>query len=114
MIKYNIGFIIEQALGHITHGKNLAQNVSLDPEIAPHWGYPEQPTSGLMALPGIRNWTLQAGLQSNAALRAIKNSGTQLDVIFFHTQVTAVLAQKWMQKSHPLYRWMPHRCNMML
>ncbi len=96
--KTKIGFIIEQALGHITHGKNLAQNISLDQTIEPFWGYPKQPQSGLMALPGIRNWTLQAGLQSNKALRDIASAGHQLDVIFFHTQVTAILAQKWMAK----------------
>lgn len=96
--KTKIGFIIEQALGHITHGKNLAKNTKLDPSIEPFWGYPKQPQSGLMALPGIRNWTLQAGLQSTKALRDIASAGHQLDVIFFHTQVTAILAQKWMAK----------------
>ncbi len=95
---YNIGFIIEQALGHITHGKNLAKNIELDPQINPFWGYPQQPQSGVMALPGIRNWTLQAGLQSNQALRQLEAKSGGLDAIFFHTQVTAILAQGWLKR----------------
>lgn len=93
-----IGFIIEQALGHITHGKNLSKNVSLDPTIKPFWIYPRQPESGLMALPGIRNWTFQAGLQANRAISKMVTAGDQPDVLFFHTQVTAILARKWMSR----------------
>lgn len=98
MATHNIGFIIEQALGHITHGKNLAQNIDLDPQIKSYWGYPQQPKDGLMALPGIRNWTLQAGMQSNQALRKMNKDSGGLDAIFFHTQVTAILAQGWLQR----------------
>lgn len=93
-----IGFIIEQALGHVTHGKNLSKNVALDPTISPFWGYPQQPKSGLMALPGIRNWTLQAGLQAHRAINQMAAAGNRPDVLFFHTQVTAILVRKWMSR----------------
>ncbi|MFT5193119.1 MAG: glycosyltransferase involved in cell wall biosynthesis [Cellvibrionaceae bacterium] len=98
IMKYKIGFIIEQALGHITHGKNLKENMRLDPEIEAFWGLPRQPESGLMALPGIRNWTLQAGLQANSAIRKMASAGNKPDILFFHTQVTAILARKWMSQ----------------
>ena len=38
MAVYNIGFILEQALGHVTHTKNLQANVPNDPEIRAYWG----------------------------------------------------------------------------
>lgn len=96
--KTKIGFIIEQALGHITHGKNLERNVKLDPEIKAFWGFPQQPQSGLMSLPGIRNWTLQAGMQAKQAIRKMAATGNKPDVLFFHTQVTAILARKPMEQ----------------
>lgn len=37
---YNIAFIIEQALGHRTHGQNLHTLVPQDPEINPYWALP--------------------------------------------------------------------------
>lgn len=95
---YKIGFIVEQELGHKTHGQNLAKNVALDSSIHPLWAHPKIPKSGIMSLPGLRNWTLQAGLQANRALRGFKTAGHELNAIFFHTQVTAILAQRWMDK----------------
>lgn len=97
METYKIGFIIEQALGHVTHGKNLQKNVQLDPEIESVWGFPKQPQSGLMALPGIRNWTLQAGMQANSAIKQMQTHEQKLEALFFHTQVTAILAKRWME-----------------
>lgn len=97
MKRYSIGFIIEQALGHVTHGKNLQKNIELDAEIESSWGFPVQPQSGLMALPGIRNWTIQAGLQANQSIKGMHKSGRKLDALFFHTQVTAILAKRWME-----------------
>jgi hypothetical protein len=38
MTTYQFGFILEQALGHITHTKNLQQNVASDGDVQPHWG----------------------------------------------------------------------------
>ncbi|MEM8863817.1 MAG: glycosyltransferase family 4 protein [Chloroflexota bacterium] len=96
--KVNVGFIIEQALGHITHGKNLQTNVSDDLEINAFWGFPKQPHSGLMALPGIRNWTLQAGLQAGQEIKGMHKNGRVIHSLFFHTQVTAILSGRWMKK----------------
>ncbi|MCA9873801.1 MAG: glycosyltransferase family 4 protein [Anaerolineales bacterium] len=90
-----IGFIIEQALGHITHGQNLQQNVAADPTIEAYWGLPTWEAGGLAGL--IPNWTFKAGLQARQQIAAMQRQ-TQLDVLFFHTQVTAVLAQSWLKR----------------
>jgi glycosyltransferase involved in cell wall biosynthesis len=95
---YRIGFVIEQALGHIAHGQNLQQNVPFDPEIDPQWILPGWfKLSWARKIPLINNWTLQTGLQTRKALSGISHR-QQLDAIFFHTQVPALLAQDWLKK----------------
>jgi glycosyltransferase involved in cell wall biosynthesis len=97
MGKTHIGFIIEQALGHVTHGQNLQKNVAADPEIVPHWGLPQFPPQGIGAkIPVYKsNWTVRAGWQ---ARRMVARMPRPLDVLFFHTQVTAVLAADWLRR----------------
>lgn len=92
---YRIGFIIEQALGHITHGHNLQHTVSLDPSVDACWGFPTWNATGIAAL--IPNWTVKAGLQARQQVAYMSREG-KLDALFFHTQVTAVLAQKWLKR----------------
>jgi glycosyltransferase involved in cell wall biosynthesis len=94
---YQVGFVIEQALGHITHGQNLQRYIPHDTEINAHWAMPAwDHTSWAKNLPLYRsNWTVQAGLQTRGLIGKI-NRTTRLDGLFFHTQVTAVLAQDWL------------------
>ena len=96
---YRIGFIIEQALGHITHTKNLQANVPKDGEIKALWGLPRWQTEGWLGkMPVVKsNWTVQAGLQARRLVRDMQQQGP-LDALFFHTQVTAVLAQNWVRR----------------
>lgn len=92
----HVGFIIEQALGHVTHGKNLHKNLLHDEEIVPYWGLPRQDIQkGLASKTG--NWTLKAGLQARKAIREMRHE-TELDALFFHTQVTAILSQDWLRR----------------
>jgi glycosyltransferase involved in cell wall biosynthesis len=98
MPPYNIAFIMEQVLGHITHTQNLERNVGRDPEIRAAWGLLRFESSGLPArLPLYGNWTVRAGLQARTALRSISRR-MPLDAIFFHTQVPAVLARDWVRR----------------
>jgi glycosyltransferase involved in cell wall biosynthesis len=99
MEAYKIGFIIEQALGHVTHGKNLQVNVPKDNSVEAHWGLPAFETSGIASkIPVYKsNWTVRAGLRTRR-LVAEMNKQTELDALFFHTQVTAVLATNWVKR----------------
>jgi hypothetical protein len=96
---YCIGFIIEQALGHVSHGQNLRINVKRDSSIQAMWGLPEWKTSGLAAkIPIYRsNWTVQAGLQTRQMLTNMDRQSA-LDALFFHTQITAVLSPDWLER----------------
>jgi glycosyltransferase involved in cell wall biosynthesis len=99
MSKYRIGFIIEQALGHITHAKNLQINVPKDSTVEAHWSLPAWDIEGPAArLPLIRsNWTVRAGLQArHGAGKMVRDD--QVQALFFHTQITAVLAQDLLRR----------------
>lgn len=96
---HHIGFIVEQALGHVTHGQTLRQNVERDRSIVSYWALPRQDIGGLIG--ALDNWTVKAGLQSRRAIRQMRRDALSADAnlgaLFFHTQVAAVLAQDWMR-----------------
>jgi glycosyltransferase involved in cell wall biosynthesis len=96
---YEFGFLLEQSLGHTTHAKNLLTNVALDPEVHAHWGLIDFQATGLAGrLPVYRsNWTVRAGVRAYGKV-ARMNRQTRLDALFFHTQVPAILAQRWLRK----------------
>ncbi len=92
---YRFGFIIEQALGHITHAKNLQQNLATADDVDAQWGLPSWDADGLAGR--VDNWTVKAGLQARQLVREM-HKAQPLDALFFHTQVTAVLSQNWMRR----------------
>ena len=92
---YRFGFIVEQALGHVTHGKNLQKNIAQDHAVEVAWGLPSWEAGGLAGR--TNNWTVKAGLQSRQAVRQMQRE-KPVDALLFHTQVTAILAQDWMGK----------------
>lgn len=99
MAGYELGFLLEQSLGHITHAKNLLTNVALDPEVRAHWGLIDFEATGVAGrIPIYRsNWTVRAGARAYRAV-ARMNRQTRLDALFFHTQVPAIVAQRWLRK----------------
>ena len=94
-----IGFVIEQALGHITHTRNLQTAVPADPEVQAHWALIPFAVTGIAASMPLyaSNWTVRAGMRSRRALGTIARR-TSLDALFFHTQVTAILAATWVRR----------------
>jgi glycosyltransferase involved in cell wall biosynthesis len=96
---YDFGFLLEQSLGHVTHTKNLEANVARDPDVRAHWGLIPFETKGLAAkLPLYRsNWTVRAGVRARRELARMTREA-ELDALFFHTQVPAILAQGWMRR----------------
>ena len=99
MADYEFGFLLELALGHVTHAKNLRTNVALDPEVGAHWGLIGFEASGIgKRIPVYRsNWTVRAGVRAYREVARMRRQ-TELDALFFHTQVPAILAQRWLRK----------------
>lgn len=96
---YQIGFVIEHILGHVTHAHNLQRTIRLDSQVHPHWALMSYDVKGLSPhIPFYRsNWTLRAGVRARRALTAITRQ-QRLDAIFFHTQVPATLNLDWLQR----------------
>lgn len=96
---YHIAFVIEQALGHVTHTKNLQRNVPRDPQVKPHWLLIPFDVTGVAAnVPLYRsNWTVRAGWRARRALATLARQ-VSLDGLFIHTQVPGVLAADWARR----------------
>lgn len=95
----NIGFVLEQALGHVTHAENLQRVINMDQTIRAHWCPIPYDTVGLAAKIPIynSNWTVRAGLRARRSIRTA-NRSSHLDALFVHTQVPAVLASNWLRR----------------
>ncbi|MGB3636850.1 MAG: glycosyltransferase family 4 protein [Rivularia sp. (in: cyanobacteria)] len=90
---YNFGFIVEQALGHITHYQNLRYWVDKDTNIKPNWMPVGASTNDIWEkLPVIRNnWSLQVSLRTRKAIKASMEL-QKPDALFLHTQTLALFA----------------------
>ncbi len=90
--RHRFAFVLEQTLGHVTHGRNLVRAVAADPGVDPfivRVDYAD-PT-GLHRLPGLRTWSWRASEIARDALRS-RLALAPLDGVFMHTQVLSLLA----------------------
>jgi glycosyltransferase involved in cell wall biosynthesis len=87
---YRFAFLIEQTLGHVTHGQNLAAAVARDASIDATWlPVQYQCDDRIGRLPVIgSNWTLKLSLRARSQLRSA-GGARQFDTLFAHTQVVA-------------------------
>ncbi|MCJ8279234.1 MAG: glycosyltransferase, partial [Rivularia sp. ALOHA_DT_140] len=90
---FNFGFVVEQALGHITHYQNLKYWVDKDTNIKPCWMPVGENINDIWAkIPLIRNnWSLQVSLRAYNAIESTMKLQT-LDALFLHTQTLALFA----------------------
>lgn len=98
---HTFGFLIEQALGHITHGQNLQKFIEQDPSVSSAWGLiPYEAEGWAGRIPVFNNnWTVRAGLRTRRALAKMQRDNlAKPDALFFHTQVTATMAQDWLAR----------------
>ena len=100
-MKYKIAFILEQALGHITHSRNLQSNIPSSVDLTPIWLPVPYDVIGTTAkIPGFNsNWTIRSGIRARKLLKDNLINGPY-DGLFFHTQVPAVLCADWV-RSYP-------------
>jgi len=89
---HRFGFVLEQTLGHVAHGRNLERALANETDVEAsviRVGYsgPE----GMQRLPGLRTWSWRASVAARNGLRDAIRRGP-LDSIFIHTQVAALLA----------------------
>lgn len=96
---FNFGFVVEQALGHVTHYQNLRRWVDEDADICPTWMPIRWTVNDIWKyMPVIsNNWSLQASLRTRDALNATRRIQS-LDVLFLHTQTLALFAIPFMRQ----------------
>jgi glycosyltransferase involved in cell wall biosynthesis len=94
-----IGFVLERSLGHTTHAANLARvlpesrSIRADLRVVPY-----DVTGPAARIPVYNsNWTVRAGVLAGQAIRQME-AEEPLAALFIHTQVPAVLAQRWMTR----------------
>jgi glycosyltransferase involved in cell wall biosynthesis len=81
-----VGFVMEDALGHVTHAQALRAAVAADARLAGEWlPIPYRADDRLERVPGLP-FSLKISLRARAAVRTRLRSGSALDGLFFHTQ----------------------------
>ena len=95
LVKYHLGLIMEQNLGHITHTQNLAQYLRRDASVQTTWILvPFQADDVWQKLPG---YAMRLGLRTRKLVHAALREGLP-DCLFYHTQVTALFSLGIMQR----------------
>ena len=94
-----VAFIMEQALGHVTHSRNLFSAAQARTSILPTWLPIPFDTRGVAGLvPVLRtNWSVRASWRARRALDQAL-AAQQLDALVFHTQVTALFSVAHMRR----------------
>lgn len=94
---HRFGFVLEQTLGHVAHGRNLERALAAEPDIESTVIRVDfSDAVGIQRLPGLRTWSWRASVTARNALRTRLRRGP-LDSIFIHTQVAALLATEIMR-----------------
>jgi glycosyltransferase involved in cell wall biosynthesis/GT2 family glycosyltransferase len=90
-------FVLEQALGHVTHGRNIERVVADAPGIAASVIHVEhRPQSLTSRLPLVSTWSFEASRATRAALRERLAQGPA-DALFVHTQVASLFSVQEMR-----------------
>jgi glycosyltransferase involved in cell wall biosynthesis len=92
-------FVMEQALGHVTHAQNLRSLVDARADIAPTWLPISFDVRGAARyLPLFRgNWSVRASWRARRALNTALGRQRH-DALVFHTQVTALFSVGLMRR----------------
>ena len=95
---WQIGFVMEQTLGHRSHTNTLRSGVDRDPEVSADWAPVDFEPAGLPgSLPLIRhNWSLRGSLEAWRALRRLASK--PVDALFIHTLTITLFAARYLDR----------------
>lgn len=86
-----VGVLLEQTLGHVSHGRNLQRSLSNSDKARLSWKeLPFEPNGIRDRLPPRSNWTVRSGLTARGAVRELQSEGP-IDALLVHTHVPATL-----------------------
>jgi len=88
-----VGFVMEQALGHVTYTQNLRTAYAGSDRMTPVWlPVPFANSGPLDRLPVARsNWSIRGSLRAHAAVRGL-GGASAFDALLYHTQTISLLA----------------------
>jgi glycosyltransferase involved in cell wall biosynthesis len=101
-MKQRIGFVIEQALGHVAYGMGIRHALSGRNDIDPVWIDIPYAQDGFGRVPVVgRNWTLRGSVR---AYRAIEQAHREkpFDALFLHTQTISLFSSPHMRRTPTL------------
>ena len=109
-----IAFVMEQALGHVTHHQNLARWVAEDASLQATWlPISEAGQDVWERLPGIRgNWSLKASLRARDALNAAGKSQSLRRAVSAYADHVSVRPRAGCGACPPWSPWTPRRSIM--
>lgn len=85
-----IGFIIENELGHVTHAQNLQYAASLNPDIEAEWLFVQYHARDIWETAGVP-FSIKLSLRARAKVRQRLRQGP-LNCLYFHTQALTLLS----------------------
>ena len=92
MRKPKIGFVLEQALGHVAYGMSLRHALSKRDDIECRWLEVSFAEEGLGRVPLIgTSWMLRGNIRARRAIARAHREGP-LDALFVHTSMIGILA----------------------
>jgi glycosyltransferase involved in cell wall biosynthesis len=99
MTPLHTAFVMEQALGHVTHARNLEATLKARADVDPTWlPIPFDVSGPSKLVPLLRsNWSVRASWRARRALNAVLTSRAP-QALVFHTQVTALFSVGLMRR----------------
>lgn len=95
-MKRRIGFVIEQALGHVAYGLGLRDALKDRADLECVWIDVPFPAGRFGRIPGIgNNWTVRGSLRAERAIAETRRH-TALDGLFIHTQTISLFSGRHM------------------
>jgi glycosyltransferase involved in cell wall biosynthesis len=97
-LKARIGFVIEQALGHVAYGIGLKRVLTARDDMESVWLDVPFAREGLGRIPLLgRNWTLRGSARAHEAIRRARRE-RPLDALFIHTQTVSIFSTAHMRE----------------
>jgi glycosyltransferase involved in cell wall biosynthesis len=98
MSTFRPGFVLEQTLGHVTHGQNLRRIIGAEAGVEPSWyDVPFKPEGAVYRVPPLSaNWSLRGSVFARRALQS--NGWREIDALFVHTLTIALFATPFYER----------------
>ncbi len=97
-MKFRVGFVVEQALGHVAYGMGLKNALAGREDLEPVWLEVPYALGKFERLPWIgKNWTVRGSARAWKKIRDARLKAP-LDALFLHTQTVSIFSTTHMRR----------------